>query len=99
MKLIEEIRNASSRSGTQLLRCVGSFVTEHSVMNGYLKAISSKKATGVFPVALAVSAHSLGIPRNKAAANHAVWIHSEYGQSPLRLGILQHFDGQMIIIN
>ena len=36
-------------------------------MNGYLKAISAKKATGVFPVALAVSAHSLGIPRNKAA--------------------------------
>ena len=55
MKLVEEIRNASSRSGTQLLRCVGSFVTDHSIMNGYLKAISSKKATGVFPVALAVS--------------------------------------------
>ena len=35
MKLIEEIRNASSRSGTQLLRCVGSFVTDHSTIRSF----------------------------------------------------------------
>ena len=97
MKLIEEIRNASSRSGTQLLRCVGSFVTEHSVMNGYLKAISSKKATGIFPVALAVSAHSLGIPRNKAALIMLYGFTVSMVGAALRLGVLQHFDGQMII--
>ena len=97
MKLIEEIRNASSRSGTQLLRCVGSFVTEHPVMNGYLKAISSKKATGVFPVALAVSAHSLGIPRNKAALIMLYGFTVSMVGAALRLGMLQHFDGQMII--
>jgi urease accessory protein len=41
MKLIEEIRNASSRSGTQLLRCVGSFVTEHFFKESY-RHISSR---------------------------------------------------------
>ena len=97
MKLIEEIRNASSRSGTQLLRCVGSFVTEHPMMNGYLKAVSSKKATGVFPVALAVSAHSLGIPRNKAALIMLYGFTVSMVGAALRLGVLQHFDGQMII--
>lgn len=97
MKLIEEIRNASSRSGTQLLRCVGSFVTDNSVMNGYLKAISSKRATGVFPVALAVSAHSLGIPRNKAALIMLYGFTVSMVGAALRLGVLQHFDGQMII--
>lgn len=97
MKLIEEIRNASSRSGTQLLRCVGSFVTEHSMLNGYLKAVSSKKATGVFPVALAVSAHSLGIPRNKAALIMLYGFTVSMVGAALRLGVLQHFDGQMII--
>jgi urease accessory protein len=97
MKLIEEIRNASSRSGTQLLRCVGSFVTEHSMLNGYLKAVSSKKATGVFPVALAVSAHSLGIPRNKAALIMLYGFTVSMVGAALRLGMLQHFDGQMII--
>lgn len=97
MKLIEEIRNASSRSGTQLLRCVGSFVTEHSMMNGYLRAVSSKKATGVFPVALAVSAHSLGIPRNKAALIMLYGFTVSMVGAALRLGVLQHFDGQMII--
>lgn len=97
MKLIEEIRNASSRSGTQLLRCVGSFVTDHPVLNGYLKAISSKKATGTFPVALAVSAHSLGIPRNKAALIMLYGFTVSVVGAALRLGMLQHFDGQMII--
>jgi urease accessory protein len=97
MKLIEEIRNASSRSGTQLLRCVGSFVTDHSIMNGYLKAISSKEATGVFPVALAVSSHSLGIPRNKAALIMLYGFTVSMVGAALRLGLLQHFDGQMII--
>jgi urease accessory protein len=97
MKLIEEIRNASSRSGTQLLKCVGSFVTDHPVLNGYLNAISSKKATGVFPVALAVSAHSLGIPRNKAALIMLYGFTVSVVGAALRLGMLQHFDGQMII--
>ncbi|MGB8640902.1 MAG: urease accessory UreF family protein, partial [Nitrososphaeraceae archaeon] len=97
MKLVEEIRNASSRSGTQLLRCVGSFVTDHLTMNGYLKAISAKKATGVFPVALAVSAHSLGIPRNKAALIMLYGFTVSMVGAALRLGILQHFDAQMII--
>jgi urease accessory protein len=97
MKLIEEIRNASSRSGTQLLRCVGSFVTDHLVLNGYLKAISAKKATGAFPVALAVSAHSLGIPRNKAALIMLYGFTVSVVGAALRLGLLQHFDGQMII--
>lgn len=97
MKLVEEIRNASSRSGTQLLRCVGSFVTDHSIMNGYLKAISAKRATGVFPVALAVSSHSLGIPRNKAALIMLYGFTVSMVGAALRLGMLQHFDGQMII--
>ena len=97
MKLIEEIRNASSRSGTQLLRCVGSFVTDHPILNDYLKAISSKRATGVFPVALAVSAHSLGIPRNKAALIMLYGFTVSMVGAALRLGMLQHFDGQMII--
>lgn len=97
MKLVEEIRNASSRSGTQLLRCVGSFVTDHSIMNEYLKAISAKRATGVFPVALAVSSHSLGIPRNKAALIMLYGFTVSMVGAALRLGVLQHFDGQMII--
>lgn len=97
MKLVEEIRNASSRSGTQLLRCVASFVTDHTLMNEYLKAVSSKKATGVFPVALAVSAHSLGIPRNKAALIMLYGFTVSMVGAALRMGMLQHFDGQMII--
>lgn len=97
MKLIEEIRDASCRSGTQLLKCIGSFVTDHPVVNGYLKAISLRKATGVFPVALAVSSHSLGIPRNKAALIMLYGFTVSIVGAALRLGMLQHFDGQMII--
>jgi urease accessory protein len=97
MKLIEEIRNASSRSGTQLLRCVGSFITDDKLLNEYLKAVSSKKATGVFPVAMAVSAHSLGIARSKAALIMLYGFTVSMVGAALRMGMLQHFDGQMII--
>ena len=44
MKLIEEVRNASTRSGTQVLRCVSSFRTDNSIMNGYQEAIKDKKS-------------------------------------------------------
>ena len=66
-------------------------------MNEYLKAISSRRATGVFPVALAVSAHSLGIPRNKAALIMLYGFTVSMVGAALRLGMLQHFDGQRVI--
>jgi urease accessory protein len=97
MKLIEEVRNASTRSGTQVLRCVGSFRTDNSILNGYQEAVRDKRASGVYPVALAVSGNALGIPKYKAALMMLYGFSVSMVGAALRLGLLQHFDGQRII--
>lgn len=97
MKLIEEVRNASVRSGTQILRCVGSFITDNDILNLYQREISDKRASGIYPVAFAVTSHALGIPRHKAALMMLYGFSVSMIGAALRLGILQHFDGQKII--
>ena len=53
MKLIQEIRNASTRSGTQLLRCIRSFVNDDDskILGEYEDAIKGGRAFGPYPVA------------------------------------------------
>jgi urease accessory protein len=97
MKLIEEVRNASTRSGTQVLRCVSSFRTDNSIMNGYQQAINDKRASGVYPVALAVCSNALGISKYKAGLMMLYGFSVSMVGAALRLGVLQHFDGQRII--
>jgi urease accessory protein len=97
MKLIEEIRNASTRSGTQVLKCVSSFRTDNSILNGYREAIEDKRASGVYPVALAVCSYALGIPKQKAGLIMLYGFTVSMVGAALRLGMLQHFDGQRII--
>jgi urease accessory protein len=97
MKLIEEVRDASTRSGTQVLRCVSSFQTDNSILNGYQKAIKDKRASGVYPVALAVSSSALGIPKYKTALMMLYGFSVSMVGAALRLGLVQHFDGQRIL--
>src|SRR5215467_2500268 len=47
MKLIEEVRNASVRSGTQILNCVSSFILDYEVLNRYQNAVRDKRASGI----------------------------------------------------
>ena len=96
MKLIEEVRNASTRSGTQVLRCVSSFGTDNSIMNGY-QAIKDKRSSGVYPVALAVCSNALGISKYRAGLMMLYGFSVSMVGAALRLGVLQHFDGQRII--
>jgi len=97
MKLIEETRNASTRSGTQVLRCVSSFRTDNSMLNGYQEAIKDKRASGVYPVALAVCSNALGISKYRAGLMMLYGFSVSMVGAALRLGVLQHFDGQRII--
>src|SRR5215212_1605036 len=66
MKLVQEIRDASIRSGTQLVRCIRSF-SDNRILCQYEDAIRSGRAFGPYPVALAVAATAFLIPKRKAA--------------------------------
>lgn len=97
MKLVQEIRNASARSGTQLLRCVNSFVKDSQLLNNYAESIKIGKAFGAYPVALAVASHVFSIPKRKAALMLLYSFSISIVGAALRLGMLQHFEGQQVI--
>jgi urease accessory protein len=96
MKLVQEIRDASIRSGTQLLRCIRSF-SDNMILGEYEDAIRRGQAFGGYPVALAVAANAFMIPKEKAALVMLYSFSVSIVGAALRLGMLQHFDGQRVI--
>jgi urease accessory protein len=97
MKLIQEIRETSTRSGTQLLRCVSYFITDNELLNRYQEAIKNKQASGVYPVALGVVSSTLRIPKRKAGLIMLYAFTVSLVGAALRLGMVQHLEGQRII--
>ena len=97
MRLIEETRSASVRFGNQLLKCVSTFVKGKKMLMDYQNAVSSGNATGIYPVSLGVASWSLGIQKNKAGLTLLYGFTVSVIGAALRLGIIQHFDGQKII--
>jgi urease accessory protein len=102
MRLIEEVRNAAARSGTQLLKCLRSFLendnTDSSrLLERYHESIKEGKSSGVYPVALAVASHRLGIPKFNAGVMMLYSFTVSMAGAALRLGILDHIQGQRII--
>jgi urease accessory protein len=97
VRLIEEVRNASTRSGIQILKCVNAFISTNYILNAYQKAINEGKASGVYPVALAVASYTFGIPKNNAGIMILYNFTVSMVGAALRLGIINHYDGQRII--
>ena len=97
MKLVKEIREASSRSGTQLLRCIHSFIQGNNTLDSYVAAVKEGKGYSPYPVALAVAANVFSIPKRKAGIMMLYSFSVSLVGAALRLGMLQHFDGQRII--
>lgn len=97
MKLIQEIRDTSARAGTQLLKCLGYFIPENELLNKYQHSIKNQQANGVYPVALAIASSSLNISKRKAGLMMIYAFLVSMVGAALRLGMVQHFDGQKII--
>lgn len=97
MKLIRETREATTRSGIQLLRCVSSFIFNHEILNKYQEAIKVKQASGVYAVALAVVSSALKIPKRKAGLMMLYAFSVSLVGAALRLGMIQHLEGQRIV--
>ena len=97
MRMVEETRSASVRSGNQLLKCVSSFTKYKKVLRDYQNAIRNGNATGVYPVSLGVATWSLDIPKNKAGLILLYGFAVSVIGAALRLGILEHLESQQII--
>jgi urease accessory protein len=97
MRLVEETRIASVRSGNQLLNSVISFAKKKKLLKQYQNAITTGKASGVYPVSFGVVTASLDIPKKKAGLIFLYGFTVSIVGAALRLGILQHFESQKII--
>jgi urease accessory protein len=97
MRLIDETRSASIRSGIQLLKCVSSFIEDNEYVNFYLKNIKEGSAKGVYPVSFALSCNAMNIKKERSGLMLMYGFTISIVGAALRLGILQHYDGQRII--
>ncbi len=98
-KLIKEIRNASVRSGVQLIKCVSEFVKDDEMLNQYKNNVIKNKAHGIFPVAFAISCNALKIKKEKSMMMLLYGFTVGVVGAALRLGLIDHFEGQKIIHN
>jgi len=96
-KSIKEIRNASVRSGVQLIKCVSEFVKDDKILNQYKNNIIKNKARGIFPVAFAICCNALKIKKEKSMMMLLYGFTVGIVGAALRLGLIQHFEGQKII--
>ncbi|MFB5608379.1 MAG: urease accessory protein UreF [Candidatus Nitrosomaritimum yanchengensis] len=96
-KSIKENRDASVRSGVQLVKCVCEFVKNNEVLNQYKKKILENKVHGIFPVAFAVCCSALEIKKEKSMIMFLYGFIVMMIGAALRLGLIQHFEGQKII--
>jgi len=98
-KLIKEIRDASIRSGIQLIKCVSEFITDDKILNQYKHSIMKNKAHGVFPVSFAICCNAMKLKKEKSMMMMLYGFTVGMVGAALRLGLIQHFEGQKIIHN
>ena len=93
LKSIKEIRDASCRSGTQLLKTINKFETNDLL----IEFMEHKDTVCMHPVAFGVVANALNIDVEKALLSFLYGFVVSVVGAALRLGIIQHFEGQQII--
>lgn len=96
-KSVKEIRDASVRSGIQLVKCVTEFVKNDKIINQYQKCIIENKVRGIFPVAFAICCNALKINKEKSMMMLLYGFTVGMVGAALRLGLIQHLQGQKII--
>lgn len=96
-KPVKEIREAYVRSGIQLVKCVTEFVKGDGLLKQYQDGILEKNVHGIFPVAFAVCCNALKIKKEKSMMMMLYGFSVAVVGAALRLGLIQHFEGQKII--
>lgn len=96
MKTVQEVREASVRSGVQLCRCVATFCND-VILTRYQDCIARGAASGVYPISLGVCCRALGIRREKALHILLYGFVAGMTGAALRLGMIQHLEAQKII--
>ena len=97
IKTVKEARDASTRSGLQLARCVREFQKNDHILDWYHDGIRDGRIAGAYPVSFAVCCCALNIPKERSVLMLLYGFVSSTVGAALRLGMIQHFEGQKII--
>lgn len=96
IKLVSEVRTASTRSGRQLVRTILSLKN-----NGFARKFKDKidkgESPGTYPAGLAIAAWALKIPKRSAVRMMLYSYCVGMIGSAVRLGIISHIEGQKIL--
>lgn len=97
MRTNKETREASIRSGNQLARCVKEFLDTDKTLNWYSDSLHDGKVVGGYPVSFGICCNALNIGKEKAVTMFLYGFVVSTVGAALRLGMIQHFEGQRII--
>ncbi len=97
MKVVREIREASTRSGRQLIKCLTTFVKDNRILDEYQNAIKDGLTFGSYPVAFAIACNVFEISKEKAGLMMLYGFSVSIIGAAMRLGILEHFKSQRLI--
>ncbi|MHB8602148.1 MAG: urease accessory protein UreF [Nitrosotalea sp.] len=99
LKLIKEVRLASTRSGQQILHCgVDMIGNKNLLIRQFLKKIQTKKSHGTYPICFGIVAASLGISSTSSVRIMLYSYNTSVVAAAVRLGIIEHFAGQRILM-
>lgn len=96
IKMVGEVRVASTRSGRQLLNSI-IHVAPTRFAKQFKRKIDSGASAGTQPACLAIAADSFGIPKKSALRMMLYSYSAGMVGAALRLGVIQHIDGQKIL--
>ncbi|MGI0058396.1 MAG: urease accessory protein UreF [Nitrosotalea sp.] len=100
LKLIKEVRIASTRSGQQILFCGSDMMgNKNLLMRQFLKKIQDKKTHGTYPVCFGIVTTSLGISSTSSVRMMLYSYSTSVVAAAVRLGIIEHFAGQRILMH
>lgn len=95
-RVVREPREAAIRSGVQLARCVEGFSGDR-VLGLYLTEIARGRASGTYPVSMGVCCHATGVSQDGAARVLLYGFAASCVGAALRMGMIQHFEGQQVL--
>ncbi len=98
MKLVKESRDAMCRSGSQMLKCVKSFMN-NDLLNSFYNAINESRTPATHPVVIAVCSNTLGIKKERSMMILLYGFTVSTVGAALRLGLIDHIQSQKIIHN
>ena len=93
MKLVKEVRVASTRSGKQLLHTLAG-MKKDAITTKFQVMIVKGRSPGSYPVCLALAANALRIPRESAVRMMLYSYCASAVGSAVRMGIVSHIEGQ-----